>query len=234
MITTRRWYRTVSLVAAAAAGVLLLAAPAGAGIEGPCTAELNGRDVGTIDTPGTALEVDVDGSIVATGIDNAGTATAEVGLKFAGFSAYIVDADVDQDSWTGTVNVSDYAFWGVGIYEVLGRSDNCEGYAFVTITGRSPFTTVLGAIGTVLALGGLAMALASWVPAFSSGSGKLGRSIGGGLLAGLGLVLLLQQFGVMPLSGTMLLVGLIVGPGLGGGLTWLGNFFSARGAVPAP
>jgi hypothetical protein len=231
-MTARRWYRSMTLAMVAGAALLLVAAPAAAGITGPCTAELNGQDVNTIDTPGTALEVDVEDTITATGTDNAGTTAAQVGVKLAGFSAYIVDAEVDESTWTGTVEVSDYAFWGVGIYEVLGKSDNCEGFAFVKVTGRSPFTTIIGGTATVLTLGGLAMALASWIPAFSSGGGGFGLGIGGGLLGGLGLVLLLQQLGVMPLSGPVAIAGLVGGPVVGGGLTWLGKLLAARGATP--
>ena len=213
--------------------VLLMAAPAAAGIDGPCSATFNGQDVNTIDTPGTALEVDVNDSIAVFGTDTTGTATAEVGVKLGGFSAYIVDADVTDDTFSSNVLVSDYAFWGVGIYEVLGRTDDCQGAAFVKITGRSPFTTVIGGTATVLTLGGLALALASWIPAFGSGGGGFGRGIGGGLLAGLGLALLLQQMGMMPLSGPVLVAGVIGGPAIGGGLTWLGKFLAARGASPA-
>jgi len=225
--------RLTVIAAALGAAFLAVAAPAAAGIEGPCTATFNGQDVATIDTPGTALEVSVDDSIAVFGTDSTGTATAEVGVEIAGFTAYFVDADVADDTFSSSVAVSDYAVWGVGIYEVVGRTDDCQGSAFVKVTGRAFFATVIGGTATVLALGGLAMVLGSWIPAFRSGGGGFGLSIFGGLLGGLGLALLLQQAGITPLSATMVLVGAIGGPLLGGGVTWLGKFLAARAASPA-
>lgn len=193
-------------------------------VEGPCSASFNGIDVGRIDTPGTALEVDVDGTILVTGTDTTGTSFAEVGLRFGPFNAYLVDAEVTDDGvFSQEVPVEDYSTWGVGLYEVVGRTDDCTGNAFVRVTGASPFTTVAGIAGLVLAALGLILLLATWIPAFGRGGGGTGRSVFGGLFAGLGAILLLQQAGITPLSTQMLAIGIFGGPVLGILVTFLGK-----------
>ena len=59
----RRTLVSLSLAALTAGTVLMLAGSAGADVTGPCTATMNGVDVNTIDTPGTALEVPYNGTV---------------------------------------------------------------------------------------------------------------------------------------------------------------------------
>ena len=68
----------------------------------------------------------------------------------------------DRTTFRGDVNVSDYAEWGVGLYEVTASTTgtDCEARAFVNVTGRHPMTTGTGIMALLLLVGGAA----GWPP----------------------------------------------------------------------
>ena len=150
--------RTLALLfpAALATGMsLMLAGTAGADVTGPCTATMNGVDVNTIDTPGTALEVPHDGTVSIDVVSSGAITSHTVKLEPIGGLGFTADEGTDEgNGWSGTVNVADYAKYGVGIYKVTGSatgSGACSGTAFVKVTGKSPISTAAGAAGAGLA-----------------------------------------------------------------------------------
>ena len=146
----------LSFVAVLATGMsLMLAGPAAADVTGPCTATMNGIDVNTIDTPGTALEVPHDGTVSIDVVSSGAITSHTVKLEPIGGLGFTADEGTDQgNGWSGTVNVADYAKYGVGIYKVTGSATGpggCSGTAFVKVTGKSPLSTAAGAAGAGLA-----------------------------------------------------------------------------------
>jgi hypothetical protein len=134
----------------------------------------------------------------------------EVQLSFAGFSWTVASDTSASTSWTRTVDVGDYARFGVGLYQlhaVSSGSAPCEGTILVRV-GGSPFASVAGWAG--LALAGLG------VGAVAASARRSRRFVPGamalGALGGLGTVVLLQQFAVAYPTRTLTLLG--IGAGL--------------------
>lgn len=195
----------------AAAGLALgamgaAAGPADAQIEGDCTATVAGRDVETATSPSSAIEVAADDVVRVEGVDPNGAPFTVIELRFPplpAFEVYNEEHDAADPSWGGEVNVADYAVYGVGLYQVSGGTDDCRGTAWIKVTGRSPFTTVAGGIGTALAAAGaigagisIARAQPGWRSFFHSASR--------GALLGVGVAILAQQFALTPLTGVAL------------------------------
>lgn len=144
----------------ACAAVALWAAPAGAEVDGGCQATVAGQDVAprSSSDPGQAIEVKSD-DVIQVGATSPGQITGyKVKMAFAGFEWQVAEGDANGNSWQKTVNVKDYARFGVGLYKVKGQSIGetpCTGAVLIKITGKSPLTTVVGAGAAVLALGSL-------------------------------------------------------------------------------
>ena len=153
----------MAIAVLALAVVWLWATPAGAQVEGPCEATIAGQDVRAADSPSDAIEVDVDDQVEVNATSSGSPLdTYEVELEFGGFSWPVADGDADGQTWSDVVDVGDYADFSVGLYKVhgvsfSGGSEICRGTAYIEVTGRSPFLTVAGAIGSVLLLGGLGL-----------------------------------------------------------------------------
>lgn len=216
MTSTRR--PTTATLAAALMAVGLLAwpalvaaAPVTAGapgqISGPCTATVNGQDVSTADTPARAIEVGHDETITVAGSDSTGAPFTKIQLRFPPLPGITVHDEPNEgggNDWGGTVDVADYATWGVGLYQVSGGTDDCTGKAWIKVTGRSPFTTVAGGVGLALGLGGLVGA-GTALRGLKPGFGSLLRSLTGAAPLGIGAAIVAQQMGVTPLTGTTVL-----------------------------
>jgi hypothetical protein len=221
-------------VVVAAASLVLAAHPAGAQVSGGCTATIAGKDVKTADDPSRAIEVDAAATVPVAGTDPQGTAASKVDLEFSPLSWNVADkaSNPPSTTWANDVKVSDVAKYGVGLYKVVARTDHCTGTVWVKVTGKSAFTTIAGIIATVmLALGAVLLVLA-FVGGLRSGGGLLAALIGG-LLAGLGGAVLVQQLALAPLS-LVSLIGAVVGAiVIGVLLKVLGSLLHGRSAAPA-
>jgi len=167
-------------IAVALAGVLVsvlglaLAGPAGAQESSDgCTATIDGVDVRDGQSAKSPIRVDADATIVVSGQAPGPITGYEVDLSFGPFSFRGASGTVasGETSYTTTVDVADYARYGVGLYRVEGRTlgTPCEEWTYVEVTGRSPLTTVAGLVGTAAAVGGVAGMAAAAV-----GAGKRG------------------------------------------------------------
>jgi len=249
--------RSVALLflALTAGSILLLSSSAGADVTGPCTATMNGADVNTIDTPGTALEVPYDGTVSVDVTSSARVTSHSVKLEPIGGLGFTASEGADDgNGWSGVVDVADYAKYGVGIYKVIGSATGpgaCSGTAFVEITGKSPLSTAAGAAGAgltavgVVGLGvssirlrsrvrhgriaastlpltlGLAIAImvsGAGVPGAGAVRARSRWSVAAmlwSLLAGLGSLVLFQQYAILYpttiLAGVWLLCWLVIG-----------------------
>lgn len=160
-------------------------------------------------SPSRALTVPYEAVVLIAGPDPA--APIQVSIEALGTSWTVFDG---RPSAAGAVviDVSDHARYGVGLYD-LRVSGGCAASVWVDVSGRSPLTTPagLGASGFVLA----GLVLVVW----SILRGNAWRGAFGGLVLGLGVAVLLQQFGILPLTVVPLMVvsgGAAVAGGAGG------------------
>lgn len=165
-MTADRWPRLLAVaagaVSAVAATFVVLGGTAGGVIEGPCqvvvdTAAEQGIDVGARPaTPKSAIPVERDETIRVRAT-SAGFADHAVQLSIAGITRTVDEqADEGAGTWESSVDVADYAWLGVGLYRVSGRSTlvdgtTCTGEVLFRVRG-SPFTTVAG-VSAALAAG---------------------------------------------------------------------------------
>lgn len=169
MIRHRSHVPTGALVRALAALALLAATglvvePADGQVTGGCSATVNGQDADTARSARSAIVVDADDTIVVTGQAPGPITGYDIHLTFAGIRIPAASGTVGsgETSYTRSVDVADYAVYGVGLYRVEGetRGTVCTGWAYVKVTGRFPLFTVAGAAGAVLTgAGAIGMAL---------------------------------------------------------------------------
>ena len=191
----------VLLLLAALGSVLVLAAPAGASITGPCQASIAGTDVAPLGSAsaGDAIKVGKNDVVPVTMSSSGAIAHLKVVISLAGFHFTAKDEPTTGTSWSQSVKVHDYAKWGVGLYQVTGEStgaSSCSGTALVKV-GGSPLAMVAGWVGLAAAvLGGLGVLAAGF-----GGLAHPGRStfsgLGAGLMLGIGAGVLLQQFSLV-------------------------------------
>lgn len=149
-------------------------------IDGPCSATIAGVDVGSVDSGNRDddIEVSQDQSVAVSGAAAAGFASHKIQLEFAGRRWTVSDEEDDGSaSWSDTVNVDDYATYGVGLYKVIGVSTltdgtTCTGAATVDVDGN-PLTTVAGAAAAGVTAVGAIGALGSGVVAATGSPGPL-------------------------------------------------------------
>lgn len=142
--------------------------PAGAAqITGPCTATLAGVSANDARSPDTAVYVDYNNRVEVVGTMPSGPVTYHVGLEFADFTWTVKDGTSDGASWSNTIDVADYATYGVGLYKVSASSTNaageqCTAVGYVEVGGKSPLTTVAGLAGVgAVGVGALALGAAT-------------------------------------------------------------------------
>lgn len=132
-----------------------------ASISGPCEATINGESVAGLSTGFTsrAIEVEKDSQVPVTMSAASEIDHLKVQLEFGGFRWTVHDQETNGASWAKSVNVKDYAKYGIGVYKVIGVSTgpgvNCSGEALVRVKGN-PLTTVAGAGAAGLAVIGVA------------------------------------------------------------------------------
>jgi hypothetical protein len=166
---------------------------AAAELSGPCNATINGQNVKGRPTEALSNAIVVANDAVVPVTMSAGSQIShlKIQIEFAGMRWTVRDKASHGKSWASNVDVGKYAKYGVGLYKVIGSSSggaSCSGTALVKVKGN-PLTTVAGIVGLIATLMGL-----------GAGAIGVGRSIGGllaGLIAGLGLAVLMQEYGLV-------------------------------------
>jgi len=150
--------------------VLLLAAAlatpsarrAHAEIEGPCTATVNGIEVGPLSSSdsGDAIKVKKDDTITVVMTSATGFESHKIDMEIAGFRINLQEKpDGGDPEWSGSADVSDYADYGVGLYKVVGEGKLvdgtvCTGAVLIEVDG-SALTSIVGLIALGLFAFGL-------------------------------------------------------------------------------
>ncbi len=197
----------------------ILATPAAAEIEGPCTASFNGIHFDDIDTPGEARKrlVIQPGESVTFYAAVPDTDAVYVDILFPPLTITLFEGEAEEPSEQGSdinevegeLELGAFAEYGSGIFQFVGRTDDCWGNAYFIIGGVDPWETVVGRTAIGITAVGVVVALTSWVPAILAGGGGVIRSVVSGGPIGVGAAVLLQQAGMVPLSATS--VGVAVG-----------------------
>ena len=207
----------LAVTALALAAALVAPHPALAEIEGPCQATVAGQNVATRDTSATGdpIKVREEARVPVTMTAQRSITHLTVEMEFAGLGWKVHDEPTEGTSWARSVDVGDYSKWGVGLYKVVGTSSgqgfSCTGSALIEVDG-SPLRTLAGLVGLGLAaVGGLGVL---WVAFRGPGGAPLWGVILG-LMLGVGVAVLLQQFSIVYPSAIVALIALGGGAGLG-------------------
>jgi hypothetical protein len=237
--------------ALAATGFVALAVAAAAadgGISGPCSASLAGANVAARGTGATAKPIVVghDASLPIV-MSAAGRLThVRISLEFAGISWVVEDRTVTTPVYVDTIPVKDYATYGVGLYKVSGTGTgpglSCSGSALVRVKGN-PLTSIAGIGGVVVtALGATGMLLGAIGPGGAVSPFRVARGSLAGLVAALGVLVLLQETALLYPTLAVAIAALVLGAAAGGGVAFLpslrhaaptGTGFTGRPATPA-
>lgn len=229
----------IPLAALALLTVAAIVVPsAAAEISGPCEATINGQSVKDQGTGAFADPITVENDAIVPVAMSAGSQIShlKIQIQFAGMSWTVRDKASHGDSWSSDVKVKNYAKWGVGLYKVVGSSSggvSCSGSALVKVKGN-PLTTVAGIVGliaTALGLGGIAAAVITTMKAGSIGIGKSIVGLLAGLIAGLGLAVLMQEYSVMYPTPAAAIASVGLGGVFGLGLAVIGKFIGGAATV---
>ena len=196
----------------AATFVAMLTAPASAEIEGPCVAAFNGIHFNDLDSPAKARErlVIQPGESVTLYAEVPETDLVYIDVLFPPLTITLASFEADEPSdqggdvyiVEGELPLGDLADYGAGIFQFVGRTDDCSGNAFFIIGGIDPWETVVGKTAIGIAGVGILIGLTSWIPAIVAGGGGIIRSVIAGGPIGIGVAVLIQQAGLVPLSAT--------------------------------
>jgi hypothetical protein len=219
-----------AVVVAALAAALVAPQAALAEIEGPCQGTVAGQNVATRDTSarGDPIEVREEARVPVTMTSQRPITHLTVEMEFAGMGWEVHDAPTEGTTWARTVDVGDYSKWGVGLYKVVatssGQGFSCTGSALIEVDG-DPLTTVAGLVALgVTVVGGLGLL---WV-AFRGPGGAPVWGLILGLLLGVGVGVLLQQYSILYPTTIVAIVALGGGAALGLVLGLLGRGVGPR------
>ena len=214
-----------ALAVATAVALSVVAATASGGVSGPCSATLAGTNVATRGTGATAKPIVVGhDALVPIVLSAQGQLTrVRISVEFAGISWVVKDRAVNTPVYRDTIPVKNYARYGVGLYRVSGTGTgagfSCTGSTLVKVKGN-PLTSAVG-IGGIAAtlIGGTGLVLTGL--GFGSSKGvspfRFVRGLVAGLVAALGILVLLQEAALIYPTATVAIAGLAVGAVVGAG-----------------
>ena len=224
-------------LAARAAGATMLAltalvvvpAAAHATVRGGCTATATASKSGTIDLS-QASTWHVRDADVLNGQATAPTAQTSAQLKVLLFGIGLPLLDKQGNTLSGTAGpyrIGDYDRY-TRVLSVAGTSNTCDGNILVIVDDIAPLSTWAGIIGLIAALLGI-IGLVATMGQFPNGSARfVGMVVG--LVAGLGVGLLLQETAILD-PGNFL--GLLL-PGGGAVLGLVVTGITYRGSAAPP
>jgi hypothetical protein len=189
--------------------MLSMAGPALAEVDGPCTATVAGIDVTQgRNTPGSAINVPVDEPLEISGVAEDTIRDLVYTVRIAGGGVNVGNVAVRGDEgriWEGTVDLDDFSWAGVGLFEVTANVDTaagaCDGRVFICIEGRNPLTTAAGGGSAAVGVGGVALLALSLARGRRMGTvSSVAQGFAGGAATAAGAGVLLQQFCAVPLT----------------------------------
>jgi CHAT domain len=203
-----------------------------------CLLAVDGRDIREFDDADNALRLDVDDTVQIDGLSLEPTSVTKISVDLPIGPSIPVTTLRHQPGqrFTELLEISDISDIGVGWYHIEVESGPCSGSFWVRVYGRSPLTTVIGIGAVLVLLLGLGLVAMTIVLARRGGFSRW-WGVGAGLLVGIALCVLAQQFAIVAF--TPVALALFVGGGAAGGAgaTAAGSAVGAGGpatSVPAP
>ena len=206
-----------------------------------CVLAIDGHDVREFADADHALRLNVDDTVQIDALSAVPTSTTRIAVDLPIGPSIPVKTLRHQPSqrFTESLRIADISGVGVGWYHIEVSSGPCLGAFWVRVYGRSPLTTVIGIGASLLLVAGAALLLLTVRRA--RGSRTVWWGAAAGLLVGVALCVLAQQFAIVAL--TPVALALFVGGGAAGGAgaTAAANVggggvptSSAPGAAPPP
>lgn len=221
-----------ALVAVAAA--VTWAAPVGAQ-PARCSAVIGGRIPAEATDQRHPVEVAGDDTLPIEVRSDRPISTVRVALRFPMVSPIVQTIELPRPGqvWRGEVDVSEAARYGVGLYRVQVRTEACSVTAWVRVTGQ-PLGTPAGVAGAALLSAGV-LVLALALRGSAAGRSGWAPAVAAGAVAGLGGLVLTNQFGAIPITWGWLSTWTVIPGTMGGALhAALRGQATAAVAVPAP
>ena len=207
---------------------------------GECLLAVDGRDIREHADTDNALRLDADDVVQIDALSSEPTSVTEIAVDLPIGPSIPVRTLRHQPAqrFTESLRIADISDIGVGWYHIEVRSGPCQGAFWVKVYGRSPFTTVIGVGAALVLAAGVALLVISMLRAHR-GRSSLWWGTAAGLLVGIALCLLAQQFSVVAFTPTALAVFLGGGAVGGAGATVAGGVggevvVSAPDPIPPP
>lgn len=175
---------TLMMTVAGGAALLTPTRSAHAEIEGPCDATIAGVDIGGLDPndPGDAIDVDYEDDVAVSMSSAEGFRSHVIELEFArylnGDAPVEEREDAGETSFTKIVDVSDWAWAGVGLYKIKAKATlddgtTCKGAALIDVGGRHPLITIAGGVSALVGVVVTTLAAVAFIAGASGAPGSL-------------------------------------------------------------
>jgi hypothetical protein len=189
-----------------------------------CLLAINGHDVRDYSDSGDALRLNVNDVVQIDALSIEPTSTTRVAVDLPIGPSITVETFRHQPArrFREALRIADISDIGVGWYHIEVSSGPCHGAFWVRVYGRSPLTTVIG-IGAVALLATGAVLLVMSVLRARRRHSSFVVGVLGGLIAGLALCLLAQQFSLVAFTPLALSAFLGGGAATGAGTSAVGS-----------
>ena len=177
-------------------GLAVVPAAVHANVSGGCTATGTASKSGTVDLT-TATAWHVTAADVLTGMATApgSQRTAHLKVDLFGIGLPLLDSTgTSSTGHAGPYRIADYSPY-TRVLAVAGTSTSCDGSVLIIVDDVSPLTTWAGVLGLIAALLGLIGMLATLTQVPTGNTRIVGLVVG--LVAGVGLGLLLQEMAIL-------------------------------------
>ncbi|HEY5423082.1 MAG TPA: hypothetical protein VIK05_06425, partial [Ilumatobacteraceae bacterium] len=204
-----------------------------------CVLAIDGRDVRDFANADNALRLDVDDVVQIDALSVEPTAVTHIAIDLPVGPSVPVKTIHHQrgQRFTDSLPIADISDIGVGWYHVEVDSGACAASFWVRVYGRSPFTTVIGIGAALVLVVGVGVLVVAVLHA-RRGRSKWWLGALGGLLVGVALCLLAQQFAIVAFTPLALAAflggGTVVGAGATSAVGSAAGSASAPTALPAP
>ena len=200
-----------------------------------CLLAIDGRDIREFDDADRALRLDVNDTVQIDALSIEPTSTTRIAVDLPIGPSITVETFRHQPAqrFREQLKIADISDVGVGWYHIEVTSGPCHGAFWVRVYGRSPLTTVIGIGSVLLLLTGAGLLLASLRRArHRRPSLVLGAAAG--LIAGVAMCLLAQQFSIVAFTPLALGVFLGGGAAAGAGTSAVGSGVGGGTAASPP
>ena len=204
---------------------------------GECVMAIDGRDVRDFADADNALRLRVDDVVRIDALSLEPTSETQVFVDMPIGPSIPVRTLRHEPSqqFTESLRMADISDIGVGWYHVEVRSGPCRAAFWVRVYGRSPFTTVVGLGASVLLVGGVGMLVGAVLRARRRRASMWWGAVAG-MLIGVALCVLAQQFAVVAFTVAAVTAFLGGGAVAGAGATAAGSATAGTSSagIPSP